>query len=160
MPRREILAPAIVLLVALAVLPWGSCAERSPELRCARAIEVDGELRCDDEAPRTIGDVCGALHPDAAAPIDGGDAIDRYSLCLVHAPKRRMAPDDLAGLAQPVDINHADAAELEGLPGIGPALAARMIAARPFATVDDLAEVKGIGPATIDRLRPHIVARP
>jgi hypothetical protein len=159
MARREVTIPAIVVAFALAILPWGSCAERPPPLRCARAVEVDGELRCDDEAPRTIGDVCGALHPDASAPIDGGDAIDRYALCLVQTPKRRMAPDDLAGLAQPVDINHADLAELEGLPGIGPALAARMIAARPFATVDDLAEVKGIGPKTIDRLRPHIVAR-
>jgi competence ComEA-like helix-hairpin-helix protein len=159
MPRREVSAPALVVLVALAILPWDSCAERPHALPCVRAIEIDGELYCDDEAPRTIGDVCGSLHPDAGAPMHGGDAIDRFALCLARAPVDRMAPDDLAGLAQPVDINHADAAELEGLPGIGPSLAARVIAARPFATVDDLAEVRGIGPATLDRLRPHVVAR-
>lgn len=159
MPRREVSAPAIVVLVALACLPWGSCGEPSRELRCARAVEVDGLLRCDEETPRTIADVCGPLHADAARPIEGGDAIDRASLCIGQGTVGRMAPDDLAGLAQPIDINQADTAELEGLPGIGPSLAARVIAARPFATVDDLAEVRGIGPATLDRLRPHIVAR-
>jgi competence protein ComEA len=159
MPHREVTVPALVLLVALAILPRADSPEPPPPLRCARAVVVDGVLRCDDEAPRTIADVCGPLHAAAASPIEGGDAIDRFAVCMRHDRVGRMAPEDLAGLAQKVDINHADAAELEGLPGIGPSLAARVIAARPFATVDDLAEVRGIGPATIDRLRPHIVAR-
>jgi len=159
MPRREVSAPAIVVLVALACLPWGSCAEPSRALYCTRAVAIDGLLRCDDEAPQTIADVCGPLHADAAVAIEGGDAIDSVALCTGRTRVGRMAPDDLAGLEQPVDINHADAAELEGLPGIGPSLAARVIAGRPFATVDDLAEVRGIGPATLDRVRRHIVAR-
>ncbi len=56
-----------------------------------------------------------------------------------------------------VDINHAGADELATLPGIGPALAARILAYRsehgPFRTVDDLTAVKGIGPATVRDLR-------
>lgn len=55
-----------------------------------------------------------------------------------------------------VDINRSDAAGLESLPGIGPALARRIMeerAVRPFASLDELERVRGIGPATVERLR-------
>ena len=57
----------------------------------------------------------------------------------------------------PVDLNHADAAELTRLPGVGRALAARIVEARerggPFAALDDLRRVRGLGRAKIERLR-------
>jgi competence protein ComEA len=60
----------------------------------------------------------------------------------------------------PVDINTATAAELETLPGIGPAMAQRILEYRdangPFATVDDLQNVSGIGPAMLEELRPLV----
>lgn len=82
------------------------------------------------------------------------------------APPTRSA---LPGLLPPVgdhgtaiDINRAGADELEQLPGIGPTLAARIVADReangPYATVDDLARVKGISPRMIDEMRPMITA--
>ncbi|HEX9682094.1 MAG TPA: helix-hairpin-helix domain-containing protein [Acidimicrobiales bacterium] len=56
-----------------------------------------------------------------------------------------------------VDINRATAAELESLPGIGPATAAAIIEHRerngPFTSVDELIEVPGIGPAKLAQLR-------
>ena len=56
-----------------------------------------------------------------------------------------------------VDINRAGAAELEQLPGIGPATAAAIIVERdrngPFLDVDELQRVPGIGPAKMDLLR-------
>ena len=58
-----------------------------------------------------------------------------------------------------VDLNRAPAATLETLPGIGPALARRIVAARaerPFSSVEDLERVPGIGPATMARLRPLV----
>ncbi|MGE0157827.1 MAG: ComEA family DNA-binding protein [Gemmatimonadales bacterium] len=58
-----------------------------------------------------------------------------------------------------LDLNRASAEELEALPGIGPALAARIVSARQervFTSVDDLARVPGIGPASLQRLRPHV----
>lgn len=62
-----------------------------------------------------------------------------------------------------VDLNRASAEELETLPGVGPALAGRILDARrqrPFASVDDLLRVRGIGPATVERLRARVaVAR-
>ena len=59
-----------------------------------------------------------------------------------------------------VPINTAPASELQKLPGIGPSLAERIIAYRKqsgnFATVEQLLEVKGIGPAKLKRLRPFV----
>jgi len=68
------------------------------------------------------------------------------------------------GAAALININTADSAALETLPGIGPALAGRIIAYReengPFGTVDDLLNVKGIGEVTLDKLRPLISVGP
>jgi competence protein ComEA len=56
-----------------------------------------------------------------------------------------------------VDINRATAAQLESLPGIGPTRAGAIVEHReahgPFASVDALADVPGIGQATIEGLR-------
>lgn len=59
-----------------------------------------------------------------------------------------------------VDLNRATSAELEELPGIGPATAAAIIEYRsshgPFRTVDGLLEVRGVGPAKLEALRAHV----
>jgi competence ComEA-like helix-hairpin-helix protein len=52
-----------------------------------------------------------------------------------------------------VNINTAEVDELLNLPGIGPALAAAIVAGRPFATVDNLDRVNGIGPRRLAALR-------
>lgn len=57
-----------------------------------------------------------------------------------------------------VNINTAEVEELRNLPGIGPALAAAIIAARPFSTVDDLARVPGIGMKRLAAVREWCVA--
>lgn len=63
-----------------------------------------------------------------------------------------------------VDLNAASAEELAALPGIGPALARRIVAHRAahgrFRSVEALAEVAGIGPATVQRLRGRVRASP
>jgi competence protein ComEA len=75
------------------------------------------------------------------------------------APHRRetVRADD----ATPLDVNLASAAELERLPGVGRALAARIVDVRaregPFGSVDDLRRVRGVGGATLERLRPRLV---
>ena len=48
-----------------------------------------------------------------------------------------------------IDLNSASKEELMSVDGIGPVLSARIIAGRPYKTVDDLLKVKGIGPAMI-----------
>jgi len=63
-----------------------------------------------------------------------------------------------------VDLNRADQGELESLPGIGPRLAARIIEDRerrgPFATIEDLDRVRGVGPHTIAGIRDAAIAGP
>jgi competence protein ComEA len=84
----------------------------------------------------------------------------------VFVPRRLWVPARADGLTVPqlVNINTADEETLETLPGIGPALAGRIIAYRedngPFIGVDDLVLVKGIGDATLEKLRPWITTGP
>ncbi|WP_436836016.1 phospholipase D-like domain-containing protein [Laspinema palackyanum] len=58
-----------------------------------------------------------------------------------------------------INVNRATQQELEALPGIGPALASRIIATRqeqPFTSVEDLQRVSGIGPTLSERLRDRV----
>jgi competence protein ComEC len=63
--------------------------------------------------------------------------------------------------SRPIDLNSAGEAELEGLPGIGPVKAAAIVEFReaygPFLSLDDLLEVPGIGPSTLERIAPLIM---
>ena len=65
-----------------------------------------------------------------------------------------------ASEARPIDINAADGAALETVPGIGKSLSQRILAFRekngPFQTVDDLLKVQGIGEKSIQKLRPYL----
>ncbi|MDM8086577.1 ComEA family DNA-binding protein [Cellulomonas cellasea] len=85
---------------------------------------------------------------------------------LVPSPGQAVAPGaGEASAADPsgpalVSLNEADLATLDDLPGIGPVLAERIVAWRQehgrFADVEELAEVSGIGPALLGRLRPLV----
>jgi competence protein ComEA len=70
------------------------------------------------------------------------------------------------GVARPgalVNINTASIAELETLPGIGPSLAQQIIDHRaahgPFATVEAILDVSGIGPARFEQIKEHITVQ-
>lgn len=72
----------------------------------------------------------------------------------------RMSGPQLLTLGLTLDLNHATAADLDGLPGIGPVLAQRIIDYRqahgPFQKIDDLEQVSGIGPKKLEKLKPHV----
>jgi competence protein ComEA len=55
-----------------------------------------------------------------------------------------------------VDLNTATLAELDALPRVGPAMAARIVAKRPFRRPDDLRRVSGIGPSTLRAIKPLV----
>jgi len=59
----------------------------------------------------------------------------------------------------PVDLNTATVAELEGLPGIGPAYAKRIVDNRPYASVADLSKA-GVPASTIDKIRSQVRVAP
>jgi competence protein ComEA len=55
-----------------------------------------------------------------------------------------------------VDLNTASYEDLQKLPGIGPKMAERIMAHRPYQNVEDLDDVPGIGSKTLERLRPLV----
>jgi competence ComEA-like helix-hairpin-helix protein len=69
------------------------------------------------------------------------------------APPSPNVPD--APQNNKLDVNAASQAELENLPGVGPVMAQRIIAARPFNSADDLRAVKGIGDKKYEKIRPY-----
>jgi competence protein ComEA len=105
-------------------------------LNLARPV-VDGEqvlvLREGEQPPATTPDVGGSAPDGGAAGAGAAGAL--------------------------VDLNAADAATLDTLPGIGPVLAQRIVeqrASHAFTSVDELVDVPGIGPALLERLRPLV----
>ena len=74
------------------------------------------------------------------------------------APAGGAAPPGPAAAPAMVNLNTATAAELDTLPGVGPATATAILAYREehgsFAAVDDLLEVRGIGDAKLEQIRP------
>lgn len=98
-----------------------------------------------------------------AAPLADGQRI-WFPRIGEEAPPAVAGVDGAAGTgggapteAAPIDLNVATASELEALPGVGPAIAAAIVEHRErhgrFASVDDLLEVSGIGPARLEDLR-------
>jgi competence protein ComEA len=68
--------------------------------------------------------------------------------------KEPKAVEPAAGM--PVDLNTADLKALEALPGVGPATAKKIIAARPFKSVDELSQVKGLNKAKVEALKDKV----
>ncbi len=92
---------------------------------------------------------------------DAGSGIGGEKAARDAPPSRVASPSSDKDLRVP--INTAPTSELQKLPGIGPTLAERIIAFREqsggFSTVEQLLEVKGIGPAKLTRMRPFVELR-
>jgi competence protein ComEA len=110
-------------------------------------------------------------HREAHGPFGSLEALDRVSgvgpgLLAAIKPYARFSGQGVSravlevgqvGVAARVSLNTASEAELGQLPGIGPTRAAAIVADRSrngrYARIEDLQRVRGIGPATIERLR-------
>lgn len=86
-----------------------------------------------------------------------GDAVTCGGTGLLTQGERRV-------LGLPLELNRATAEELDALPGIGAALAARIVADRaergPYPSVEALARVPGIGPGKRRLLEGRVTVRP
>ncbi len=93
----------------------------------------------------------------AAMLVDGTQIMVPKSGPPVAGVPGAVAPGSSGGL---ININSASATELETLSGIGEVLAATIVEFRtqngPFASVDDLLDVSGIGPATLEEIRDQV----
>ncbi len=71
-----------------------------------------------------------------------------------------MPGAQLLTLGLTIDLNRATAQDLDAIPGIGPALAKRIVDYRnahgPFKKIEDLIEVSGIGPQNLQKLKPYL----
>jgi competence protein ComEA len=114
-----------------------------------------------DDLVRAAGGLAADADPDrvnlAAVLVDG----EKIYIPRIGEP----VPADAAGDAspstpQPVDLNTATIAELDTLPGIGPTTAQAIVDYRSqhgrFQSVDELLNVRGIGPTKLDELRPLV----
>jgi competence protein ComEA len=79
-------------------------------------------------------------------------------------PRATSRPERPTSSAARIDLNRADVDELARLPGVGHALATRIVRTReaegPFAAVDDLRQVGGVSRRTIERLRRLVTVTP
>jgi competence protein ComEA len=80
-------------------------------------------------------------------------AEDEELKSLIKQSSGKQAP------AAPVDLNTATSSELQSISGIGPVLAEKIIAGRPYSKVDDLLRVSGFGPRLLEKIRPYVAVK-
>ena len=101
---------------------------------------------------------------DGAAVDRGGDSVRTpkpdHQAVRSTPPEQGAAQDGPAETTPAVDLNRATVADFETLPRIGPKTAERIVAFRDaygaFREADDLMQVRGIGPKTMELLRPLV----
>ncbi|MEX2292725.1 MAG: ComEA family DNA-binding protein [Acidimicrobiales bacterium] len=141
----------LVVHVAGAVVDPG-VHELSPGARVVDAIKAAGGLTSEADAARI----------NLAAPVTDGERI--YVLRLGEdapppVPGGAVAASG-AGSSALVNLNEADEAALDALPGVGPSTAKAIIEHRAkigrFTSVDQLLDVRGIGEAKLEQIRPLV----
>lgn len=141
--------------------------EKSPRARRdgAEPIDINTANRATLEAHPLIGrDAAKAIV--AARPFASLDDLSRLQgisaerleqirmVAFIPAPMiESPAPDRSGPEHGKVDVNTADRATLEAIPAIGPDLAPVIIAARPFARIDDLDRIQGISAERLELVR-------
>jgi competence protein ComEA len=117
----------------------------------AAAAPPAGEGEPAAPAPLALAEPAATAPPADSTAADVADA----EVAAAAAPRRTGKPPPA-----PTNINTATEAELQRLPGIGPALAARVVAHReangPFQRPEQITDVKGIGEKTFEKMSPWI----
>ncbi|CAN5175840.1 hypothetical protein BH20VER2_BH20VER2_00150 [soil metagenome] len=116
------------------------------------AAEGSMAARAATQPPKTGPDSFEAFfHPTRAAAAAAATPMPAATF-----PRSRSSSAPSAGApGSKLDVNAASLEQLVALKGLGPVLAERIIAARPFKSADELQNVKGIGPKKYDQIREH-----
>ena len=141
--RRQLLLVLALVVAAGAGLAIDHWRRARPDL-----VERLERLDRDERRPTPA-----EASPRRPGEVRGGPA-GRARRRVPRAPRRAVAPP------ASLDVNRASVPDLTRLPGLGPVLAARIVQARPFATLDELSRVRGLRRATLERLRPLLAAPP
>lgn len=122
-----------------------------------------GAVGCSDDLPvratYTPADCPPAMKPDVALEAEPDVADEGGGGAPAEAEEEPPPP---AEPGAPININTATEAELTVLPGVGPALAQRIVeyrSKRPFKKVTDLQRVRGIGPAKFEKMKAQVVVK-
>ena len=159
--------PVVVSVVGLVHTP--GLVTLAPGARIADALQaaggaVDGADTIGLNMARPLGDgeqIVVGLAPRSGQPTVLGSSVSSGSAPISGAP----ASGPVSGSVKPkagevLDLNTATVEQLDTLPGVGPVTAAAIVAWRQangkFTSVDQLADVDGIGPARLDKLRPLV----
>ena len=109
-----------------------------------------------------VGDVRRTWFPETFDISESAEEADEVAKIAQERRTARLAGENIASIItiQKVNLNKALKSELITLPGIGPALADRIIAYRDefgtFKTIDDLRNVKGIGDKSLEKIRLYL----
>lgn len=97
---------------------------------------------------------------DSAAPATA--TLESQRRAVAEAVRRRERASRPLAPGEKLALNRVPSVELERLPGIGPALAGRIVEERRrrggYRRLEELLEVRGIGPRVLERIRPHLTA--
>ncbi len=127
-----------------------------------RALQARAFDRALDDAAMSAAAVSGERGGDGpAGRAVGAAALERQLKAVEDARSASKSKAKKSKLpTEPINVDLASAEELDALPRVGPALAARIIASRdslgPFGSLEELQRVKGIGPALVKGLAPHV----
>ncbi|MBX9579739.1 MAG: helix-hairpin-helix domain-containing protein [Gemmataceae bacterium] len=153
-PTEPLLAAGPVALstaeaIELEQLPGVGPARAGAVVAARAAAPLDGPddlRRISGFGPATVDKLRPFVRSDPDPPLEG-----RRKPAPLAAPGGKLRPGD-----PPVNVNAAPEDELQRIPGVGPVMAKAIAAGRPFRTVDDLDRVKGVGPKTLEKLRPFV----
>ena len=158
--------PVVVSVVGLVRTP--GLVTLAPGARIADALQaaggaVNGADTIGLNMARPLGD--GEQIVVGLAPVSGQPTALGARWLPGPTPRNEPVPTPGSGSVKPkagevLDLNTATVEQLDALPGVGPITAAAIVAWRQangkFTSVDQLADVDGIGPARLDKLRPLV----
>jgi competence protein ComEA len=158
--------PVVVSVVGLVHTP--GLVTLAPGARIADALQaaggpVNGADTIGLNMARPVGDgeqIVVGLAPVSGEPTALGSSVASGSAPVSGAPGPRVSGTVKPKAGEVLDLNTATVEQLDALPGVGPVTAAAIVSWRQangkFTSVDQLADVDGIGPARLDKLRPLV----